>query len=503
MTESLSATQLREAALSGARWTASARLVAETAAFASSIVLARVIPPAEFGRAAVALIAVALAAVLGTPGLVAPVVQRRELGRDHVASAAFLAIGCGVLMTVLTAMLGLVLAPGIFGDRTASLIVLAAPAWLLVGAGATSQAVMQRQLRFRRLSVIESVAVLSGAAVAVIVAVAGVDAEALVLGALVLVGVISLLSLVLAPPPRARPTRRGAAEIWRGAAPVAGSSLVYLAYRNVDYAILGARASPAQVGLYWRAYQLGVAYQGKISRVMLRVSFPVYSRAPDLETLRRIRTKIVRTHATVLLPLLALFAGVAPVLVPWLFGPAWEPAVVPAQIMAIAGMADAITSGSGPLLVALGRPRALLYWNLGVLMVYAILIAMLAPHGLVPIAVGVAVFGVGTVFGLQLVLLQRYVGLSFRQLWDDVRAGVIIGIPVFAATSLLRLALAPVELPDVVVLAALGATALAVYGVVLRATFPEEWDDLAAIARKRRKDSATEPANAERNSRRA
>jgi O-antigen/teichoic acid export membrane protein len=489
--EALSAAQLREAALSGARWTASARLVAETAAFASGIVLARLIPPADFGRAAVALIAVSLAAVLGTPGLVAPVVQRRELARDHVVSATFLAIGCGVLMTVLTVLFGLVLAPAIFGDRTANLIVLAAPAWLLVGAGATSQAVMQRQLRFRRLSAIESVAVVMGAAVALIAAVAGVDAEALVFGALVLVGVISLFSLVLAPPPRARPTRRGAADIWRGAAPVAGSSLVYLVYRNVDYAILGARATAAQVGFYWRAYQLGVAYQGKISRVMLRVSFPVYSRAPDLETLRRIRAKIVRTHATVLVPLLAMFAGVAPVLVPWLFGPSWEPAVVPAQIMSVAGMADAITSGTAPLLVALGRPRALLYWNLVVLALYAILIAVLAPHGLVPVAVGVAVFGVGTVLGLQLVLLRRYVGLSFSQLWLDVRAGVVIGLLVFASTSLLRLALAPAELPDVVVLAALGGTALVVYAVVLRLAFPEGWDDLAAIARTRRGKPAT------------
>lgn len=491
MTEGLSATQLREAALSGARWTASSRLVAETAAFASSIVLARIIPPAEFGRAAVALIAVTLAAVLGTPGLVAPIVQRRELGRDHVASATFLAIGCGLMMTALTALFGLVLAPGIFGDRTASLVVLAAPAWLLVGAGATSQAVLQRQLRFRRLSSIEAVAVVTGAAVALVAALTGVDAEALVLGALVVVGVIAVLSLVSAPPPRSGPTRRGAEDIWRSAAPVAGSSLVYLAYRNVDYAILGARASPAQLGFYWRAYQLGVAYQTKISRVMLRVSFPVYSRTPDLETLRRFRTKIVRTHATVLVPILALFAGVAPILVPWLFGPAWEPAVVPAQIMSVAGMADAITSGTAPLLVALGRPRALLYWNLVVLMLYAVLIAVLAPHGIVPVAIGVAVFGVGTVLGLQLLLLRRYVGLSFRQLWYDVRAGVVIGTVVFMATTLLRWALAPVGLPDVVVLAALGTTALVVYAVVLRAAFSEGWDDLAAIARMRRKDSVT------------
>jgi hypothetical protein len=83
------------------------------------------------------------------------------------------------------------------------------------------------------------------------------------------------------------------------------------------------------------------------------------------------------------------------------------------------------------------------------------------------------------------------VGLSFSQLWLDVRAGVVIGLLVFASTSLLRLALAPAELPDVVVLAALGGTALVVYAVVLRLAFPEGWDDLAAIARTRRRKPAT------------
>lgn len=484
MTEQPSVSELRRAALSGARWTAGERLAAELAAFASAIVLARLIPPAEFGRAAVALIVVALATVLGTAGVTAPVVQRRTLAREQLAGAAFLGLALGAAGTAATAAVALAVAPAVFGDRTAELVLLASPAWLLVGLGGTSQALLQRALRFRRQAAIEATAVLAGIGASLGGALAGLDGEAIVLGALALPGTVALLSVASAPPPPPVPGRRATLELWREAAPVAGSSLVYLGYRNVDYAILGAQAGAAQVGFYWRAYQLGVAYQSKISRVLLRVSFPIYSRATSLADLRAIRMRIVRAHATVLVPLLATFVGVAPVLVPWVFGETWEPTVVPAQIMALAGMCDAVVTGVGPLLVAVGRARTLLRWNLAVLAAYAALVGALAPFGITAVAVGVASFGLAVVVGVQLLLLRPTVGLTLRDLWGDVRAGVLAGAAVLVVVAAARRALEPLDLADPVVLAVLGAVAAATYVAVLRLAFADAWRDLTAVVRR-------------------
>jgi O-antigen/teichoic acid export membrane protein len=472
---------LRHVALSGARWTGLARLVAELATLASAVVLARLIPPADFGRAAVALIVIALTAVLGTAGLVAPLVQRRDLDRRHVTSATFLAFLCGMLMTAATAGFGLVFAESIFGEATARLIVLASPAWLLVGIGVSSQAMMQRELRFRAQALIEGFSAMLGVAVSLGLAFAGFDATALVAGALTLVGAMAILSFASAPPGWPIPARRELTELCRFAAPVAGSSLAYLAYRNVDYAILGARVSPAQVGYYWRAYQLGVGYQSKISRVMLRLSLPLFSRAAEMTALRRMRSRIVRTHATVLVPLLMTFIGVAPLLVPWLFGDAWEPAVVPSQILAVAGIADAVMTGSGPLLVAIGRPGALVKWNLLQLVLYTLLVLLLAPHGITVLAVGVALFGLANAVGVQSVLLRRYLDLSLRDLWLDVRAGTVMGGVVLVATTLLRVTLEALDVPDFLALVLLGLAALALGAAVLRLLYPSEWNDVAAI----------------------
>jgi O-antigen/teichoic acid export membrane protein len=485
----------RQVALSGARWTALARFIAELATFASAVALARLIPPADFGQAAVALIVVALAAVLGTTGLAAVLVQRRDLGKRHVESATFLVLTGGALMVALTALFGFFAAPAIFDDQTARLILLASPAWLLVGLGATSQALLQRELRFRRQAMIEGIAVIASVCVALGAALAGLDGQALVAGALTLIGTTALLSLLSAPPGVPKPSRQEVVDIWRFGAASAGSSLAYLGYRNVDYAILGAQASATQVGFYWRAFQLGVGYQGKISRVMLRISLPLYSRAAGLEELRRIRTRIVRTHATILIPLLATFIGVAPVLVPWLFGPTWEPTVLPSQILAVAGMADAVMTGSGPLMVAIGRPGALMTWNLAQLVLFALLVALLAPHGITVLAAGVAGFGLTSALGMQGILLRRYLGLSFRRLWLDVQAGALVGALVLVATTLLREGTEALDLPDPVAISLLCVAAGLVGGAALRTLFHAEWDDVISIAgRGRRHSSSSAPS---------
>src|SRR5207244_6280184 len=139
----------------------------------------------------------------------------------------------------------------------------------------------------------------------------------------------------------------------------------------------------------------------------------------------------------------------------------WEPSVRPAQILAIAGMAYAIATGTGPLMIAVARPGALLVWSVCELVLYAVLVFLLAPHGLMTVAIGVAVFAVASLFVIQIFLLERFVGIPLRQLWDDVRAGIVVGAAVFAALTPVRMTLeGDVGKPALIVL--LGVLALGV-----------------------------------------
>jgi PST family polysaccharide transporter len=374
----------------------------------------------------------------------------------------------------------------LFGEATGDLMVLAAPAWAFAAAGGVSQALLQRRLDFRTMAVRDALAAVTGTTVAVALALSGVDAPALVIGALTVVAVTSVVSIVVAPQPvRTLRSRRSVPEVTGFAGAVSLSSIVYTLYSNVDYVILGARLSATQVGYYFRAFQLGVEYQGKISGIMLRVSFPVFSRAADMTQLRRARAAIVRAHASVLLPILAAFIALAPDVIPFLYGSAWEGAVLPAQILAVAGMAYAVTTGTGPLMIALGRADALLRWNVVELVAYAVMVWVMSGFGLIPVAIGVAVFASASVLVIQVVLLRPIVGLTILQLWHDVRAGLGAALLVVATCLPLQHALDP-EVPIVVRILIVGGCAVGLTIALYVRLFPTALSDLLEVVPIRR-----------------
>ena len=473
--------ELKAAAVSGVRWASVARLTAETSAFATTVVLAHLLPPAEVGHAAVALIVNALAVILVWDGLGVPLVQRKRIDRHHLEGTLAISLVAGGALSAAVLLLAPATAP-LFGDRTADLLQLMSPVLLLAGLGVVPQSVLQRRLAFKQTSIIEATSVVIGSSAGVALAVAGLDGEAMVLGALtkMFVSVLLLNLTVTSWWPRWR--GRSSGELLRFGAPTALASFAYQGLRNVDYAIIGAQLNAAAVGFYYRAFQLGVDYQGKISAIMLRLALPLYSRSGSADDMRRLRGRIVRVHAAVIFPLLTTFVALAPVLVPWLFGAKWEPAVVPAQILAVAGMANAVGAGTGPLILAAGHPRALLRFNLGALVVYVVAVYLAAPFGLTAVSVAVGgVYLVVLMLGGHYLLLDRLAGIPLRRLLHDVGPAAV------SSAGLLAVAVPAVQLlegwhvPALVLLPVAGALGLAVYLVLLSRFFAGAWRDLAML----------------------
>lgn len=490
--------ELREATLAGVRWMAIARVAVEAILLVSTVILARLLTPAEFGRAAVALIAGSLALAVTRESFGAPLVQRKELDRTHLESAFLLSVSLGAGLAVLTLASASFVAEPLFGEATAGLVRLASPLFLLAGINAVPYAILQRRLDFQRLSRIEMVSRATGAAAAIALALTGLNPEALVLGAVIGAVASTVQAVLAAPPPRPRADRRAIREIGSFGLPAAMSGLVRQTNRNIDYAILGAQMAASQVGLYWRAFQFGVEYQSKISSIMLRVAFPVYSRTRDIAEMRRLRSRIVRAHATLLFPLQAGLIAVAPLLLPWLLGAPWEPAVLPTQILSVAGMTAIVMTGLGPLLLALGKPKALLWWNVGSLLPYAAMIYLLAPVGLIQVCVGVVLLRIVTLLIAHAFLFKRLAGIPMRRLWSDAGPAAVSSAALLAVSFPLVRWLSELGTPVPIALAATGVAGLLTYAIALRLLFFDAWSDVMLLARRvlpQRRRSAPAPSS--------
>ena len=473
---------LAAVSLSGVRWVSLARFVAETLAFGSSVVLAHLISPAEFGRAAVALGVAVIAPAIAWAGFGAPVIQMRSIERGHVEVATFLSIVSGVFLTLATVF---VLAPyavePVFGSRVAYLLEIASPIFVLAGVGTVPNALLQRRLAFRRLSEIEIVATAAGPLAAIVLAIGGLNGEALILGGVVTALVATVLTLITAPLAAVRWRRREASRVAGFGIFAALSSVAGVLFNNIDYAILGARLPAREVGFYWRAYQLGIQYQTKISGIMLRLAFPIYARTSSLEEMRRLRSRIVRVHTVILYPMLTVLIVVAPELVPLVFGSEWEPAVFPTQVLAVAGMGAVAAIGVEPLLLAAGKPRPMLYYNLVLLAGYGAVVTWASGYGLRTVVIAVAVYQVVLVAGQFFFLESRQVGIPLRETWTAVLPAVVAAGVSLAGSYPAARAIAETGTADVVVVLAGGTFALGLYALGLRVLFPAVWSELREL----------------------
>jgi O-antigen/teichoic acid export membrane protein len=473
--------EVREGTLAGVRWGVLARVGVETTALLSTVALARLISPSGFGHAVVAIAVIALSQALVVEGFGTPLVQRREITRAHLESTMLLGLLGGALLSALVFILAPLL-DGALGSQTASLIRLSAPCFLIISLSVVPQALAQRRLAFRTTSLIELASTVTGIVISILLAVLGLGATALVLGQLAIVAVMALLYFTTARPVLPRWHRHEARELWGFGSQTAASSLLQSAWSNLDYIVVGITLGPVATGYYWRAFQIGGEYQGKISTIMIRLSLPVLSRTRGLEDMRRVRGRILRTHALVIFPLLAIYILVAPQLVPLAFGARWAPSVRPSQILAVAGMVFALAGGSGPLLVAAGHPRALLCSNIVNTLSFGAVVIVFARFGLTTLCIAVAAVTLVFYLGQYYLLFDRLVGIPMSDLWSDVAPGLTSLVPLAAVGGLLAFALSQAaSVPALIQIACVATGASAAYMVSLRRRFPDSWADLRIL----------------------
>ncbi len=471
---------LKTATLSGARWVGASRIVAEGLALATTVVLARLVSPAEYGIAVVVLILPMLAAILTYEGFGAFLVVARSCTREQVGTAVLLSITSGFVLMVIVFFLSPLVAEPVFGPGTSHLAQLCAPIFLIASFGAVPRALLQRRLDWRWMNLTEIVELIGVSLSSVALAFAGLGSEALILGAII--GTVAVTVVLLSVAPAGRPLWDGASvrSIVKFGAPASVAGLTATLQMNVTFLVLGARVGPAQVGLYWRAYQLGVAYQSKISLITYRVAKPVLTRAERIEDLREIRTRLLRINATLIFPLLALLIVLAPDLVPWIFGPEWRGAVGPTQILAVAGLSTILLTGIDAPVMAVGRPGALAIFNMAMLVGTGAVAWFTAPLGITAVAVGIAIGQLVLLLAGQFFLLRRLVGIPMRESLGESAAALacsgVLVLAVLPVADLLRASLEPLPLTLFI-----GSLGLTVYVACLRIVSPSAWGDLRTL----------------------
>jgi lipopolysaccharide exporter len=475
----------------GVLWSTIAFAGSKAFAFLATLVLARLLAPSEFGVVAAIIIFLALLEIGSSLGLGAALIYEQEEGVTSRVQTAFTAnLLLAVALTGLAVALAAPVAAFFHVPESADLFRLASLTLLLGSLGTIPDALLLRELDFRRRSLPQVLRALVRGAVGIALALAGFGAASLVWGMLAGTLVSTGLQFALA---RFRPTLRldlgelrSMASYGAGAVALEGISLV--AGRS-DAAIIGRVLGEHALGLYTVAFRLPELVIDNMAWNVSIVAFPALARhrTRTEQGMARTTLEILRYQALYALPVAALLAVLAPPLVVVLFGDAWAEAGPVMSAVALLSGITALVFPLGDVFKALGRQRTLVLLNLLQMPIAIATIILLAPQGIVTVAwVRVATMLVHG--ALVLAIITALLQVRRRDVAGAAAPGLVTAAGVALGAGLVRIlwdqaAVAP--------LLAAGLAGAALGLLALRAFAPATLGELRDLLRRRRQPQQT------------
>lgn len=402
----------------GAGWIAAGRVLVNLLSLASTLMLARLLMPEDFGLIAIATAIAAIAAAMTELSLSSALVQHRDPQSWHYDTVWTLGVARSLLLGVVMAAMAWPVT-AIYGDARLMGVMLAFAALnALGGFGNPRLAMFARELIFWQDFVLGVSGKLIGFIAGVAVAYVFRSYWALVAG--MFAGQLWGLAVGYALKPAwPRLSLRGGRELFRYSAWLSLGQIVRQLGWKSDQFLIGYAFGPAQLGIYNYGDNLAALPTREATAPIGGVLFPAFSRMADEQD--RLRHAYERAQVmlfTVALPVGVGFALVADPFVRLVLGDRWIPAIFVVQVLATTFAAHTLTGPSYPLAMAMGETRDLLRRDTWILLIGLVLMLGGVLSGGLAGVIWSRV--IGSVIGthIDMALVKRLIGLPIARQWS-------------------------------------------------------------------------------------
>lgn len=309
----------------------------------ATVVLARLLLPADFGLFSMVVAITGLASLLGDFGLSSATMQARQLTNQQRSNLFWINVSIGALCTITVWAAAPLIAELYRQPLIVDVARTLAPVFILQGAVSQLTANAARAAKYRSLAAVDVSAQIVGFLIAGYLALAGKGVLALV-GQQLAVAAWTVSILLIGgrwcpQVPRSAPMR---ALLRFGTNSFLVQLLTYVS-SNVDSVVIGRYWGAASLGLYDRAYQLFRMPIQQIASPLTRVVLPVLSkRQDDRQWVSLKLVEIQRLMAYVIGGLFVFAAASAPSVIEVLLGSNWLPSAPIFGILALGGFFQAI-----------------------------------------------------------------------------------------------------------------------------------------------------------------
>ncbi len=350
---------LERSLIHGMAWTGGAKWLVQVVSWASTLLVARLLTPADYGILGMAVVYLGFVQLVNEFGIGAAVVQQRDLGESQLAQLAGFSIMLGVAWFLVSLAAAVPIAA--FFDEAALRTVVAVLGLSFVAAGfrTVPMALLTRDLQFRRLAGIDTVEALALAAVTLTFALLGAGYWALVLG-IVASRFVGAGAVQLSHPHRViiRLRPGSIAPTLRFGFHVVGSRIAWYTYSNADFVVVGRILGKAALGAYTIGWTIASIPVTRVHSLYQRVLPAFFSAIQhDTQALGRYLQRLTEGLAIITLPACIGIALVADQFVVLILGDHWQAAVVPLRLLAVAAALRSLTPLLGQLLVGTGHAK--------------------------------------------------------------------------------------------------------------------------------------------------
>ena len=388
----------------------------------STVVLARLLTPADFGLVAMVTAITGLGQAFADLGLSEATIQHPEISHDQVSTLFWINIAIGLTLMSITAGLAPVLAWFYREPRLKDITLVLSLTFLIGGLRVQHDALLRRQMRFTSLAIRDVASYILAVPVAITLAWRGAGYWALVALPLTLNSTQMSLSWLMAhwTPGLPRRDARVRSLIAFGGN-VAASYFIFNMNRSADSVLIGWHWGAGPLGLYSRAYNLLMLPVRQLGAPARSVAIPAFSRVQNApERLARYYLRTANLIMWISAPIFGfLFVAAEPVIVLAL-GNRWREAAPVFQILAIFALGQLLLESALWLFVSRGQSKRLLKLLLIISPIIVGSYAIGLPFGIKGVALSGSLVLL-TIFPWILKFTFRGTTLTLGRLWQAIR----------------------------------------------------------------------------------
>ena len=287
-----SSAELDASLVRGVAWVGAARWSTQALTWVATLVIARLLSPSDYGIFSMALLYLGLLALVTEFGLGAAIITIRNLSEGQIAQLNTVSVILGLLGFALTCAAAYPLANFFHSPELPSVLMVMALGFVISSFQSVPSASLQKDLRFKFISIVELAKTTSTAVVMLPLAFWGARYWTLVAGSLVGSLVATALTLARKRHGFAKPDWNDLGQAIKYSRQVLIARVGWYGNSNSDFLVAGRVLGPTVLGYYTLAWNLATMPIDKVTTLVSSVTPGIYAAAQeDYSALKRYRPR--------------------------------------------------------------------------------------------------------------------------------------------------------------------------------------------------------------------